>query len=206
MKIYVDGLERSGNTFLAGAIGCAFCVDAIPLWDHSLDAVKNRDLESAFIVPLRDALPSLVSGMMYKLYATQKGIVKNPNKGIYETIDLVIQRYKDYTDYLLANEDLFIAPFHEFTKDHHAVTDVIAKVYGFTVCQRLTAQEIMDAVGQPEEVNNSYMGNFPRATAPEKEEAESMLLANYKSEIDGIQENINKLYERYYKVANSWAY
>jgi hypothetical protein len=201
MKIYVDGLERSGNTFLAGAIGCAFCVDAIPLWDHSLDAIKNRDLESAFIVPVRDALPSLVSGMMYKKYATEKGIIKNPNKGIYEPIELVIQRYNDYTDYVLEQEDIFIAPFHEFTKDHHAVTDVIARIYGFTVCQRLTAQEIMDAMGQPDEVNNSYMGNFPRASAPEKEEAHNFLLSNFKNEIDAIQLKIEKLYERYYAIA-----
>lgn len=201
MKIYVDGLERSGNTFLAGAIGCAFCVDTIPLWDHSLDAVKNRDKEGIFIVPVRDALPSLVSGIMYKKYATENDIVRNPNKGVYESIDLVIQRYKDYTDYLLENEDIFIAPFHEFTKDHHAVTDLIAKIYDIKVCQRLTAQEIIRGIGQPDEVNNSYLGNFPRASAPEKQEAEEMLLSTYKTEIDAIQKNIEKLYERYYALA-----
>lgn len=137
--------------------------------------------------------------MMYKLYATQKGIVKNSTTGIYQSIDVVIKRYKDYTDYLLDNKDLFIAPFHEFIKNHHAVTDVIAKTYGFEVCQRLTAQEIMDAVGQSEDFYNSYTGNFPRSVAPEKQQAEDMLLTNYKFEIDAIQENINKLYERYYE-------
>jgi hypothetical protein len=198
MNIYVDGLERSGNTFLSAAIGCAFCVEVITPKDHSLDVIKNRDSESAFIVPLRDALPSLVSGLMYKLHATQKGIVENSTKGIYQSIDLVIKRYEEYTDYLLDNKDLFIAPFHEFTKDHHAVTDVISKVYVFEVCQRLTSQEIIDAVEQIKEVHNEYTGNFPRPTAPEKEEAKNMLLNNYKTEIDAIQKNINKLYERYY--------
>jgi hypothetical protein len=202
MKIYVDGLERSGNTFLAGAIGCAFGVNAIPLWDHSLDGIKNRDLESVFIVPLRDALPSLVSGMMYKKYATEKGIVRNPDKGVYQPIDVVIQRYKDYVDYLLENEDLFIAPFHEFTENHHTVTNVIAKVYGFEVTQALTVKEIIDAMGQPEEVDNAYMGNFPRRAAAEKDEARNFLLSNYKDEIDAIQVKINNLYERYYAKAS----
>lgn len=201
MKIYIDGLERSGNTFLAGAIGCAFCIEAIPLWDHSLEGIKNRDKESAFIVPLRDALPSLVSGMMYKKYATEKGIVRNPDKGVYQPIEAVIQRYKDYVDYLLENEDLFIAPFDEFTTNHHDVTDVIAKVYNFEVCQRLSIPEIIDAIGQPEEVDNAYMGNFPRRAAEEKDEARNFLLSNYKTEIDAIQANIDKLYERYYAIA-----
>jgi hypothetical protein len=111
----------------------------------------------------------------------------------------VLQRYKDYTQYLLDNEDLFIAPFHEFTKDHNAVIKVISRTYKYSVNQILTAEQIIEKIGEKPELANPYLSNFPRESAKEKEEVEQMFLNNYKEDIDAIQANIDKLYERYYE-------
>lgn len=203
MKIYVDGLERSGNVFLSGAIAYTLNIDVISQRDHSLNIFKNREPESIFIVPLRDALPSIVSGRLYRKYSFENNLINDKTKGIYASESDVIQRYKDYTDYLLDNEDLFIAPFHEFTKDHDVVINVIAKTYGLTPLYRFTAEEIIEKVGQPPVVNNPYMGNFPRNEAPQKEAVLERILFYHKDKVDAIQENIDKLYERYYEKAES---
>jgi len=198
MKIYIDGLERSGNTFLAGAIGYTLCIQAVPLWSHKIEALENRNLDYPFVVPLRDALPSLVSGKIYKDYAIANGLNKH-NTGLYADTEVVLQRYKDYTQYLLENEDLFIAPFHEFTKDHNTVIKVIGRTYKYSVNQILTAEQIIEKIGEKPELANPYLSNFPRESAKEKEEVEQMFLNNYKEDIDAIQANIDKLYERYYE-------
>jgi len=198
MKIYIDGLERSGNTFLAGAIGYTLCIEAIPLWSHKVETLENRNLDYPFVVPVRDALPSLVSGKIYKDYAIANGLNKH-NTGLYAETEVVLQRYKDYTKYLLDNEDLFIAPFHEFTKDHNEVIKVIGRTYKYSVNQILTAEQIIEKIGEKPELANPYLSNFPRESAKEKEEIQQMFLNNYKKDINAIQANIDKLYERYYE-------
>lgn len=202
MKIYVDGLERSGNTFLAGAIGYTLGVEVVPLWSHQIKTLEDRNKEYPFIVPVRDALPSLVSGKIYKDYAIANGLNKH-NTGIYADIDLVLQRYKDYTQYVLNDEDLFVAPFHEFTKNHNAVINVIAKTHSLDINKRFYDKEIIDLIGEKPELANPHLSNFPRESAPEKKAVEEMFLSTYKEDIDAIQANIDKLYERYYEKAKA---
>jgi len=48
------------------------------------------------------------------------------------------------------------------------------------------------------EIDNIYMSNFPRQSAPTKEKIKEELLANHKEEIDAIQADIDELYKRYY--------
>jgi len=201
-RIYVDGLERSGNVFLSGAISYAFKTNAISLRDHSIEIFKNRDKNAIFIVPLRDALPSLVSGRVYKDYAIANGLNRT-NKGIYDPTDLVLKRYKEYTQYLLANEDLFIAPFDAFIEDHNAVIAVIGKTYNIEVLGHPTSEEIIKMIKVIEhpEIDNIYMSNFPRQAAPTKEKIKEELIFEHKEKIDAIQADIDQLYKRYYERA-----
>jgi len=205
MKIYVDGLERSGNTFLAGAIGYTLGLKVVPLWSHKIETLENRDKDYPFIVPVRDALPSLVSGKIYKDYAIANGLNKH-NNGLYADVEVVLQRYKDYIEYLIDNEDLFIAPFNEFTKNHNAVITAIAIEYDLDIHQRYTDQEIIDLIGEKPELANPYLSNFPKEAVPEKQGVEEMFLSEHKESIDSIQANIDKLYERYDKKDKSWPY
>jgi hypothetical protein len=195
MKIYIDGLERSGNTFLAGAIGYTLGVEAIPLWSHRIETLKNREKDCIFIVPLRDVLPSITSAKLYRDYCWQNGIQSNERTGEPEEL---ISRYSDYVKYLLMDESLFIAPFSEFTKDHNLVIRTIAKENGLKILERYTAEEIMEKIGKNPKLDNSYTGNFPRQYAQEHSEVIDLFLSEYKNEIDSIQESINKLYQRYY--------
>lgn len=199
MKIYIDGLERSGNNFLAGAIGYSFVIQAIPLWSHKLEALENRDKQYPFIVPVRDALPSLVSGKLYKDYAIMSGLSK-PGINGYTTQEETIQRYKDYTQYVIDHEDLFVAPFHDFTKDHDSVIDVIGKTYGLKQVYKLSSEKIISKLDGKffQEQDMPYIGNFPRDPVPEKEEIQEMLMSEYKEDIEHIQANIEILYKRYY--------
>lgn len=203
MNVYVDGLERSGNVFLAGAVSYTLGINVIAIRDHSINIFKNKDADSIFIVPLRDALPSIASGRVYKKYAFENNLNRSA-KGIYDITPLVLKRYKEYTDYLLDNENLFIAPFHEFTKDHNAVIDVIGQTYGLNPIYRLTEKEIIEKIKIAEhpEVDNVYMSNFPRQQAPNRQKVEDLLLFYHKQELDEIQENINQLYKRYYDKVN----
>lgn len=204
MKIYIDGLERSGNTFLGGAIGYSFGIQTIPLWLHKVEALENRDKESPFIVPVRDALPSLVSGKLYKDYAIMAGLAE-PGVRIYTTQEETIQRYKDYTQYVIDHEDLFVAPFHEFTKDHNAVNEVIGKTYELTPIFKLSSEEIilkMDGHFHQER-DIPYISNFPRDAVPEKEKIREMFMSEYQEDINIIQANIDILYQRYYDRRDS---
>ena len=97
-------------------------------------------------------------------------------------------------------ENLFVAPFHEFTKDHNAVNEVIGKTYGLTPIFKLSSEEIilkMDGHFHQER-DIPYISNFPRDAVPEKEEIKQMLISEYQEDINIIQANINILYKRYY--------
>jgi hypothetical protein len=195
MKIYIDGLERSGNTFLAGAIGYTLGVEAIPLWSHRVETLKNRDKDYIFVVPLRDVLPSITSAKLYRDYCWKNGIQSNERTGEPEEL---ISRYSDYVKYLLTDESLFIAPFSEFTKDHNLVIRTLAKENGLKIVEKYTGEEIIKKIGENPKLDNPYTGNFPREYAEEHSEVIDLFLSEYKNEIDSIQESINKLYQRYY--------
>jgi hypothetical protein len=195
MKIYVDGLERSGNTFLAGSIGYTLGIEAVPLWSHKVETLENRDKEYPFVVPLRDVLPSITSAKLYRDYVLAKNIQTNNRTGNPEEL---LDRYSVYIKYLAQDEGLFIAPFSEFTKDHNAVIDVIAKENDLPINQIYTSEEIIKKIGENPKLDNPYTGNFPREHAKEYQEVENLFLSEYKKDIDSMQKSIDKLYKRYY--------
>jgi len=196
MKIYIDGLERSGNTFLAGSIGYTLGIQAVPLWSHKVETLENRDIEYPFVVPLRDVLPSITSAKLYRDYVTANNIQTNKRTGEPEEL---IERYSSYIKYLKSDTDLFIAPFSEFTKDHNAVVNVIAKENNLPINQIYTSEEIIKKIGENPKLDNPYTGNFPREHAKEYKDVENLFLSKYKSDIDYMQKNINILYQRYYE-------
>lgn len=196
MTIYVDGLERSGNTFLGAALTHTLDTEVVTLWSHRVSTLEKRDLSSPFIVPLRDVLPCIVSAKIYRDYTWKKNLQTNERTG---DPDELIGRYSEYIDYLTKNDGLFIAPFSEFTRDHNSVIDTIVKNFaGNTIKQRLTSQEVIDLVKKRPILNNAYLGNFPRESAEEKEETMGLFLSDYKKDIDNMQDSVDKLYQRYY--------
>jgi hypothetical protein len=192
-------LERSGNTFLSGAIGYTLGIHVHPLWSHRITTLENRDKDYPFIVPLRDILPSIVSAKLYRDYCWENNLQTNERTG---DPDELVQRYSAYIDYLVKDADLFIAPFKEFTKDHNAVIDVISKKYGYTPVARYTMEEIIQKIGQTPKLDNSYTSNFPREYAKEHSDIVDLFLSEYKTDIDNMQESVDILYTRYYDMLN----
>ena len=205
MTIHIDGLERSGNTFLAFAIGLTTESDAVAEKYHLVSALEERDKESIYIIPVRDVLPSIISAKLYRDYQwannlpRQDKIMGRKHERTGDPKEL-IERYTEYIDYLVKHEELFIAPFHEFTKNPLRVVETIVKKYPqYSIKQKLTAEEILDVCDQHYGSRNTYLSNFPRTLAKEHEDIKQMFLSNYKNELDSIQSKIDKLYERYYK-------
>jgi hypothetical protein len=201
MKIYVDGLERSGNMFLCWALGNAVNIDIESKKTHTLDILENYTNDFPFIVPLRDALPSMTSAKVY----LDRFALKNPHItsiSSNSTMQKIIDKYLKYTQYLLDHPEFFIAPFHEFTKDHNKVIDVIIKTYPSLKREHTsTSQEIMDnAAKKNKDIYDPYLGHFPREEAKEKSQIEFLFITNHIEEILQIQRNIDKLYERYYSL------
>lgn len=201
MKIYLDSLERSGSTFFSFALSMSTGIDVTRKTDHMLNTLKEYDQEYPFIVALRDALPSIASSKIYRDYMY--------NNKLYNSYDIentlletIIGRYKEYTEYLLDNPKFFIAPFQEFTKDHNKVISVIAYTYpSIKNVKQITYKEISEraafligTIYEPE------IGNLPRKTNAIKNEIENIILKNYSEDLNVIQSNINKLYNRYYAL------
>jgi hypothetical protein len=195
--MYVDGLERSGNTFLGGAIGYTLGIQVYPLWSHRVETLKNRNTEYPFIVPLRNVLESIVSAKLYRDYTWENKIQTNERTGNPKEL---IDRYSEYIDYLIIDKDLFIAPFHEFTKDHNSVIDVIGKTYQCPIVARYTGAEIIKKIGENPKLDNAYTGNFPRQYAQEQSKVVELFLSEYKAQIDQMQACVDKLYSRYYDI------
>lgn len=222
MTIYIDGFERSGNTYLAVCIGVTLAVEVSPQFTHLISTLEERDKRSLFVVPVRDALPSLVSAKLYRDYQWANDVPRQDNilgrsherTGNPEEL---IARYKEYTDYLIDNDEFFIAPFKEFTKDHNRVIDVMIRdLPEYTPIQRFTKDEMIDICNKHyskrnphvNEKSNSYLNNFPREQAKEKEDIKEMFVSNYSKEINKIQSNIDILYKRYYReeAKTKWGY
>jgi hypothetical protein len=213
MSIYIDGFERSGNTYLAVCIGTTLGIEVFPQFTHLISTLEERDKNFLFVVPVRDALPSIVSAKLYRDYQWENNILrqdkifgrKHDRTGDPEEL---IQRYTEYTQYLLDHDEFFIAPFNEFTKDHNRVIDVMIKDYPqYSAAQRFTKKEMIDICnkyyeGRSSDVNeksNAYLNNFPREQAKEKKQVEELFISKYSKEINNIQSNINHLYKRYYR-------
>jgi hypothetical protein len=201
MNIYIESLERSGSTFFAYAISMATGIDVISSPDHTLKPLKEYDKDYPFIITLRDALPSITSSKIYRDY-----FYNNKLSNSYDIentlLENIIARYKEYTEYLIDNPKFFIAPFQEFTKDHNKVIEVIAWTYPILEnVKPVTYEEIsVRASSIIETVYDPEIGNLPRENSELKNKISKIILGNYSDDIQKIQSNINKLYNRYYAL------
>jgi hypothetical protein len=104
--------------------------------------------------------------------------------------------------FLLHNEKFFIAPFHEFTKDHNGVIDVLVKQYpGLSIEKYYTKEQMIKEILEKDKgggIEHPELGNLPRTHSLEKTKIEKILLSDYKEQIKEIQDIIDLLYERYY--------
>jgi hypothetical protein len=174
-------------------------LDIISPRTHRLETLKNYNKPNPFVVPVRDALPSIASAKIFKDWVLESGSFTLREKT--QDPGYIIEQYNIYMQYLVDNPKFFIAPFHEFTKDHNKVISKLSKQYSFIQNVRnVTYEEIAEASFKHDSmVFNPETGNLPRPN-PKKEEVEKMLLSEYLEEIEGIQLNIDKLYERYYSL------
>lgn len=201
MNIYIESLERSGSTFFAYAISMATGIDVISSPDHTLKPLKEYDKDYPFIITLRDALPSITSSKIYRDY-----FYNNKLSNSYDIentlLENIIARYKEYTEYLIDNPKFFIAPFQEFTKDHNKVIEVVSWTYPILEnVKPVTYEEIsVRASSIIETVYDPEIGNLPRENSELKNKISKIILENYSDEIEQIQSNINKLYNRYYAL------
>jgi hypothetical protein len=200
MKIYLDGLERSGNVFLSYAISMTTGIEVVAVRTHMIETLKEYKEDYPFVVPVRDALPSIASAKVYRdkvLNDNLYGVSEN----ITQDLEYIISTYKKYIDFLLDNPKFFIAPFHEFTKDHEAVISKLSKMYpSIKQIKNVTYKDIEEVSSKSnDKIFDPEIGNLPRSN-PKKEDVEKKLKSEYLKEIDEIQANINRLYERYYKL------
>jgi hypothetical protein len=197
MTIYVDGFERSGNTFLGEAMGWTLETNLITLRSHKISNLQDRLPDDIFVVPVRDALPTLVSAKVYRDYLWANDIQVNERTG--DPAEL-LQRLTEYIDYLLTDQEVFIAPFDNLVADHNAVIDVfVAKYPTYSVAKRYTEDQIIEKCAfTQEQKENPYTGNFPRNPATsEFADAQSIFLNTYATQIQSLQNKINTLYHRY---------
>jgi len=196
MTIYIDGLERSGNVYLSYAIGITTGCQMIAERTHSLETLKNYNQEHPFIVPVRDALPCIASAKIFRDRLVSQSAY--PEKA--ENPDQIIKRFLEYTEYLVHNPRFFIAPFHEFTKDHNSVIQKISNQYPIIKIRNITtSEEIKNRCLDDDDMLDTELGHLPRPT-PKKAEIEEMFNSGWPETIKYIQSNIDKLYQRYYDL------
>lgn len=197
MTIYVDGFERSGNTFLGEAMGWTLETNVVTLRSHKISNLQDKLPEDIFVVPVRDALPTLVSAKVYRDYLWDNNLQVNDRTG--DPAEL-LERLTAYIDYLLTDQEVFIAPFDNLVADHNAVIDVFVTKYPtYSVAKRYTEDQVIAKNGfTQEEKENPYIGNFPRTpAATEVSAAQDIFLNTYVTQIQSLQNKINTLYQRY---------
>ena len=173
MEIYLEGKQRSGNVFLSYAITMTTGLDVISPRTHRLETLKNYNKPNPFVVPVRDALPSIASAKIFKDWVLENGSFTLREKT--QDPGYIIEQYKIFMQYLVDNPKFFIAPFHEFTKDHNKVISKLSKQYPFIQNVRnVTYEEIAEEAYKHDPMFfNPETGNFPRPT-PKKEEVEKI--------------------------------
>ena len=202
MNIYIDGLERSGNQFITHAINYTLECETKTTRSHQLSTLQGYKKDYPFIVPVRNALPSIISAKVYREYVFVNNLYGDKNEFL-SSIDNIIGRYKEYTEYLVDHPEFFIAPFHEFIKDHNKVIDVILKTYPnmYEKQKILSSEQVMEiAFNNYPDIYHPQLGNFPREEAKEKTHVIESMSANQIKKISEIQINIDKLYKRYYDL------
>jgi len=201
----MDGLERSGNVYLSHVLAISFGIEVKSVRTHLVKTLIEHKGSDPFIVPLRDPLDSITSSKLFADYVFNNNIFNNHNNNATK-IEIIIKRHERYVDYLIENPKFFIAPFHEFTKDHNSVIDKIIKFY--PDCKSLenrkikTKEEILLNI-QEKDFKDSHhpeLGNFPRNESQEKQAIKTLLIKQYSKEISKIQEKVNTLYQRYYDI------
>ena len=128
MAIYLDGLERSGNVYLSYAISSSVNAELKSLRTHDLKTLKEYDKPDPFIVPVRDAIDSISSSLVFRNYVFNNKVFGDVT-GTEAKIEKIIERYQEYTKYLIDNPQFFIAPFNYFIKDHNPVIEKMKKFY-----------------------------------------------------------------------------
>lgn len=203
MEFYLDGLERSGNVYLSYAISLSTGINLNSLRTHNIETLKNYKGSDPFIVPVRDALESISSARVFRKYVFDNKMF-NDMGGTESELDNIVRRYKEYTDYLVKNEKFFIAPFHEFTKDHMLVINKMIKfysnLYDIKIIDFLNKEDIFLKIEKQHKDQYSHhpqLGNFPREDNEEKYQIRELLLKQYRDDTEHIQSNINLLYKRY---------
>ena len=202
MNMYIDGLERSGNQFITHAINYTLECEAQTTKSHQVATLQAYKKDYPFIVPVRNALPSILSAKIYREHVFTNNLYGDKNKFL-SSIDNIVGRYKEYIEYLVDHPDFFIAPFHEFIKDHNRVIDVILNTYPgmYQKHNSLTSEEVMAiAFKNNPDIYHPQLGNFPREEAKEKNTVIETLSADQINAISQIQINIDKLYRRYYDL------
>jgi hypothetical protein len=202
MKIYLDGLARSGNVFLSFAVNSFFGDEVVSERTHGLSSLKKYKPGDCFIVPVRDALPALASNVVYIDYVISKEIFGASEKSK-NYLDKLVSDNLEYLEYLVDNQDFFIAPFEEIINDHISVCKVIAAEYPeLNPTGRLqSSQELIKIAEETNEhLYNPYIGNVPRNSNLDTDSVKEMLLATYAEEINQMQNSVNILYERYYTI------
>lgn len=204
MYVYVDGLERSGNVFLCYVLNLNINMRIFSERKHEIDILQRYKGDAPFIVPLRDALPSLVSARLYrkhvydaKLFGSKSDEDSQPER--------LLERYNQYIDYLIDHPEFFIAPFEEFTKHSERFTNTVLKTYSdFERIGNVPIEEILEKAREDQSWNhnqeNKFLSNFPRDSFEEKQEATDLFLGGYKEDIDKLQAKIDILYKRYYDL------
>jgi len=196
----MDGLERSGNVFLHYALAKSISNEIISTRSHDVKTLIEYTSNDPFVVPVRDAIPSIASAKIYRDKIFSEGLYESYDF-ISTELETIIKRYDVYISYLIENPRFFIAPFHEFTKDHNLVVKKLARIYpSLKIKKGSTVKDIEQTILKkntspyPEE-----LGNFPRPT-PKKAEIEKILISSHLKDITRIQDNINHLYNRYYSL------
>jgi hypothetical protein len=205
INIYLEGIERSGNVFLSYCLGMSLKNDLISTRNHELDAIQDYSGPDPFIVPVRDVLESVISSKIYRDHVVSNNLYGTKDRR-HADIEVIIKKYKQYMTFLLHNPKFFIAPFHEFTKNHNSVINVLIKQYpGLSIERYYTKEEMLEEIFKKHKEENSEhpeLGNFPRVHSVERKRIESLVLSDYKQEIEEIQGIVDLLYKRYYSCKN----
>ena len=205
--VYLDGLERSGNVYLTAVIDKSMSCEVKALRTHEIDTLKRYSRINPFIVPLRDAIPSISSSKVYRDYVHENGLYNDIDSDN-NNLDVIISRYKEYVEYLIESPKFFIAPFHRFTEDPNETCKKIVKFHEknskIYINKNFTKEEILQEILLDKNYSGSglhtELGNFPRTQSVKKAEIEKILKNQYSKDIDYIQSNINILYQRYYDI------
>ena len=206
MKLYLDGLERMGNVFLSYVFGNTIGKNVISTRRHGVEVLREYKQDGPFIVPLRDALPSLASAQVYRkrIYETSGMHATKEHEYAAFQSENMIARYDEFLQYLLDNDIFFIAPFDEFTNNTDAFIETFLKKHPEVLDDNRKVKKVdIDGIfkqGMSRDGADPLTGNFPRKYSEERNLAYDNFLKNHGTDIDKLQQKINILYQRYYNI------